>query len=609
MARRPANPIELRRQIAELGAKGSYREAAQAADRALVATPNDAELHLLRALAAERLGEWKKLLAHAERFEALAPAKAPMDISAGWALLQLGRVAEAKVRLDRAVERHPTNATGWMNLGIAEKRLGDIHRAEFCQRRAIELGPDLPQPRLNLAVLLQECGDPESALAVVEELLARRPNERHAAGYRAFLSLLVPDVVPAELRRRAEQAGAALLAGVDPVLASPRFRQSHSPSAHAKQLRIGFFSADFRDHSVASFALPLIESLDRRQIEAVLFSSASAPDSVTAAFARAAPVVDISRLDSSALVANARAKELDVAIDLGGHSQGNSLAAFAARVAPVQVTYLGYAGTTGLSTMDARLVDSTTDVPDPAGPPDRHAACSERVFRLDPCFLCWRSRVEAELPERAESDCDRPVVFGSFNDLAKLSDPTLALWSRILARVPGSRLFLKSYGLGLARARERLLTRLNAAGIASERVDMLAWTATHLEHLKLYGRVDVALDCVPYNGTTTTCEALWMGTPVVTLEGAVHHARVGASLLRAVGRDDLVARTPEEYVERAVTLASQRHTHDRAALRAEVQRSPLRDEAGFARRFETAIRSLWITWCTSQGSRPGAPSR
>jgi len=596
MARRPANPLELRRQIAELGAKGSYREASQLAERALAASPNDPELHLLRALAAERLGEWKTLLVHAERFEALAPSRAPMDINAGWALLQLGRIAEAKVRLDRAVERHPNNATAWINLGVAEKRLGAIDRAELCQRRAIELAPELPQPRLNLATLLQECGDPEGAFAVVSTVLERTPGEPRAAGYRAFLSLLLPEVAATALRRTAERAGAALIASVDWAVAAPRFRNRRTPD---KELRVGFFSADFCDHSVASFALPLIESLDRRQIEAILFSSTTAPDAITARFARAAPLIDTSRLDTKGLIASARAKELDLAVDLGGHSLGNSLPAFAARVAPVQVTWLGYAGSTGLATMDARIVDSTTDAADTCGP---DAACTEPLVRLDPCFLCWRTRIDVDLPDQAETRTDRPVVFGSFNDLAKLSDPTIAAWGEILRRVPGSRLFLKCNGLRFERARTRLLSRLDAAGIAPERVDTLAWTETHLDHLARYGQVDVGLDPFPYNGTTTTCEALWMGTPVVTLEGRVHHARVGASLLGAIGRPDLVARTAEEYIVRAVALAEKARTHDRASLRAAMERSPLRDEADFARRFEGAMRSLWLNWCASQSA-------
>ncbi|MFO0829478.1 MAG: tetratricopeptide repeat protein [Phycisphaerales bacterium] len=578
-----------RRRVHELGRGGEFRAAADAADRGLKQWPNDAELHLLRALASERLGEWANVVRHGAEFERLAPERDPMDISIGWALVQLGDVAAALPRLERAAQRHPGNATAWMNLGIAVKHLGDLDRARDCQRRAGECDASLPQPWMNLASIEQDCGSPERAIEALDALHARFGPLPQAESLRAFLTLCRPTGSPTADRAIAERAAVAIEATVRDI-APPQFRNERK---RGKRLRVGFFSGDFRDHSVASFALPLVESLDRASIEPILFSSASAPDAVTARFARTAPLVDVRGLTPKALVENARGKRLDVAIDLSGHSAGNSLAAFAARIAPVQTTWLGYAGTTGIRTMDARFVDWRTD------PIGCERACTERLVRLDPCFLCWRSREDVPLPpERSESD--EPLTFGSFNDLSKLSDATLDAWARILMASPDARLVLKNYGLRYRAARDVLVARFATRGVAAERIEMIAWTATSAEHLALYGRVDVALDSFPYNGTTTTCEALWMGTPVVVLEGGTHHARVGASLLRAIGRDDLVAPTIDVYVERAIAAGSEqlrRAAGRRAAMRAAVARSPLRDEQGFARRFEAALRAAWHAYC------------
>jgi protein O-GlcNAc transferase len=265
------------------------------------------------------------------------------------------------------------------------------------------------------------------------------------------------------------------------------------------------------------------------------------------------------------------------------------------------MTWLGYPNTTGLATMDARLIDSRTD---PAG---AEALATERLVRLEPCFLCYRPMLAAPEPRR-ETAVDAPVVFGSFNLPLKLTPTCLEMWSAALRAVPGSMLVLKHISLKEPWMRERLLERLERAGVSRAAVRILPPDATFREHLDSYAQFDIALDSYPYHGTTTTCEALWMGVPVVTLRGDRHAARVGDSLLHAVGLGELVAGSPPEFAEIAGRLAAERQRLrvwrgvGEGSLREIMRGSALCDGAAFCARFQGAVRSAWREWCA--GERP-----
>jgi len=304
--------------------------------------------------------------------------------------------------------------------------------------------------------------------------------------------------------------------------------------------------------------------------------------------------VDVRGLDDTALAARIRDDGIDILVDLGGHTGGNRLLVFAREPAPVQVSYLGYPATTGLEAIGYRLTDARADPPGVAD--DFHG---EALIRLNRCFLCYGTPDDA--PEVAPRPADGPITFGSFNHLPKVTPEVVATWCRILDRVAGARLILKAKGLASAVTRDRVRALFADHGIAPERVETIAWLPAPGDHLALYGRVDIALDSFPYNGTTTTCEALWMGVPVVTLAGDRHAGRVGASLLATVGRDDLITATRDDYVARAVALAAD--ADGRAAarrdLRERVRRSPLGDAAGLATEIEAAYRAMWRRWCNA----------
>jgi predicted O-linked N-acetylglucosamine transferase (SPINDLY family) len=279
--------------------------------------------------------------------------------------------------------------------------------------------------------------------------------------------------------------------------------------------------------------------------------------------------------------------KLDVLVDLSGLTAGHRLDALAARPAPAMVTYLGYPHTTGLPGMDYRIVDAVTD------PTNQTPAGTEALARLDPCFVCFRPPEGPPAPKAPPADA--PTTFVSFNALTKLNDPLLRLWARVLAAAPRSRLLLKNRECYTPDVRAHLLARCAAAGMDPARVDIAEPTKGIGEHLAVYHRGAVALDSFPYGGTTTTCEALWMGLPVVTLAGPVHASRVGASLLNAAGLGHLVAHTEEEFVRIATEAAQADHARVRALVRSAFEASPAMDEHGFARRFGGLLKAIAST--------------
>jgi predicted O-linked N-acetylglucosamine transferase (SPINDLY family) len=344
--------------------------------------------------------------------------------------------------------------------------------------------------------------------------------------------------------------------------------------------------------------MPFLEHHDRERFELFAYAQVAAPDEWTE---RARRQVDhwrsLVNVPDAAAADLIRGDEIDILVDLAGHTDGNRLLVFAHKPAPVQATYLGYPGTTGLSAMDHRFTDALAD---PPGMTEAHH--SERLVRLPECAWCYRPDTETP-PGPSPAMLRGYVTFGSFNNLSKVNERMLRVWSRILQAVPGSRLLLKSAGFISTEARRRTRETLMAGtGISGDRLDIRGPEDSHESHMELYREMDIALDTFPYHGTTTTCEALWMGVPVVTLAGQTHVSRVGVSLLTHAGLPELVAGSEDGYVRIAVELAGDagRLSNHRAGFRDRMRASRLMDEQPFSRGLEASLRRMWTSWVASQ---------
>lgn len=537
-------------------------------------------------------------------------------------LVQSGRHDEALYQLGRAVELHPNLPASRNNYGTALLEAGRTKDAIVQFRRACELDPAYRIAWLGLASALNASADPVGALAACERGLALRPDWPEMLGAKAgaLASALRLDEALAVLEQTTARHPDRSVLRSDQLLLSNytertpeelfalHRRLAHhgpfQPSAPAsdrdsgRPLRIGVLSGDLRSHSVGFFAQALFRNRPAAHRMIVFSAAPPQPDDWLEREFRANSDawIEAAAMSDEALDSAIRAHHVDILIELAGHTLAGRLPALARKPAPIIVTAIGYPNTTGHPAIDARVVDSTTD------PVGSDTLATERLVRLDPCFLCYTPPPAA--PEPALPDADEPITFGSFNLAVKISPGCLGLWSAVLAATPNSRLLVKSRSVVDESMRQRLLELLVAGGIDAARIETIGYTRSVEEHLKLYSRVHVALDTMPYNGTTTTCEALWMGVPVVARLGNRHAARVSASLVAAAGFPELVARTDEDFVRIASTLASDRARLGmfRASARATLAASPLLDGRAYAERFHAALRQLWCGFCADGGS-------
>jgi predicted O-linked N-acetylglucosamine transferase (SPINDLY family) len=594
--------------------------------------PGCAHAALGEGAALRRLGRLAEARAALERAVALAPDWAPAHANLGGALVDLGAPEAGAAACARALELDPRNRVAHANLAMAHAARQRHDLAIAALEAALALGPPSAPLRANLAAVCMQdgrldaaaahcaaaldidprCAEAQANLAAVRMRQGRRAEARAATeaavrldpGLRHAWSNLLMDLnyaddVAAAALTAEHRAWGATQEGLAP--AAPPLAADRDP---ARRLRVGFVSADLRAHSVAFFLKPLLEHLDPAAVEIACYADVAAPDVYTRLLrARAALWRDCAGWSDARLAETIAADRVDILIDLAGHTARNRLGVFARRPAPVQATWLGYPATTGLATIDHRIVDAVTD------PPGSEALSTERLARLPGCFLCYQPPPVEVVPGPLPAPAAGCVTFGSFNAFPKLTRATAALWAGALDAAPQSRLLLKSREAGEPASRARILELFAAAGVAAERIGFAAWQPDTRRHLETYRRVDIALDSFPYNGTTTTCEAQWMGVPVVTLAGDRHAARVGASLSHALGLDSLVARDAAQFAAIAARLAGDLRAlaEFRAGARARMRAAALLDAPGFARRFAQLLRDAWAAHCASAPAPPPAP--
>lgn len=618
--------------------------------RALAVHPA-ASLHVQHGLALRALARPADALAAFQRALRIEPALAEAHHQAGNALKTLGRFADAAAALREAARLAPDRAAIQLNLGVALLETNSREEAIAAFQRAVALEPARPETHNILGHALASAGHHTAARAAFAEALRLRPGYAAAhdnlgrlckaegllpeavAHFRAALAAqpapgthsnlllalnYLPDLEPgavfAEHRRwqelyarplaTAATAGGAttvsrvapISPAVAPALATTHLHGSASASdlsiqpAADRRLRIGYLSPDFTHHAVAYFIEPVLAAHDRARVEVFCYANVRAPDRFTARLrGHAEHWRDIALLHDAAATDLIRRDRLDLLIDLAGHTAHHRLLVLARRPAPVQATWIGYPNTTGLDAIDYRITDAISD---PPGETERYHA--EKLFRLPATFSCYRPDDDAPPVNPLPASTPGAVTFGCFNNFAKLTPEVLALWAQLLRELPASRLLLKSRGLGDPGVATRIRGVFAAAGIAPERIALNGEELSVAAHLSLYHGVDIALDPFPYNGTTTTCEALWMGVPVVTLAGRVHAARVGASLLTHTRLTEWIASSPARYLEIAHTAGHElpRLAALRAGLRERLRTSPLCDAEKFTRDLEAAYATM-----------------
>ena len=463
---------------------------------------------------------------------------------------------EAIVNYQKALQINPEFAKAYNGLGHVFHEKGQLDEAEAYYRRAIQIDPENLHSYEGLLFQMLYTSKYDSRTVFQEHL---RFAKLFAEPFSSFISPHTNGCLP------------------------------------DRRLRIGYVSPDFRRHSVKYFLEPVLSSHNHERFEVFCYSDVLIPDNVTERLRGYADQWrNIAGVPDQQVAELVQKDEIDILIDLAGHTGYNRMLVFARKPAPVQVSWLGYANTTGLSTIDYRIVDKHTD---PTGLTDQYY--TEKLIRMPQCFVCY-------MPDKDSPDAgDLPalksgyITFGSLNIFAKISSEVIGLWCKILKAVPDSHLLVKTRSLTDQSTREYALRMFTQRGIGPERIRLMSYEPSYRGHLDIYNHIDIGLDPFPYNGTTTTCEALWMGVPVVTLAGNTHASRVGASLLSNVGLSDLIADTQDKYLQITLNLAGdlKKLQELRRNLREMMMRSPLTDAEGFTRYLEDCYRSIWGKWC------------
>ncbi|MGH7132763.1 MAG: tetratricopeptide repeat protein [Phycisphaerales bacterium] len=506
----------------------------------------------------------------------------------GDVLSQQGRNSDAIEAFKRAVQHWPDEARLHRALCAALCDDGKPTEAIVHGRRAVELAPDDPWTYNNLLGALGAAGLTEQAIEVAEHGIRMHPRAGVLKQAVAFnLCYLASSNAAATAGR--QFAMGRQLSDLIPNDDTP-FTNTREPD---RALRIGLLSPDLRKHSVAYFLESFLPHIDRSRFTIYGYQcrSRDAMSAKLAAYCADFHTVDtIADAQINTLV---RSERIDILIDLAGHSSHTRLSAMVRRCAPVQATYLGYPATTGCRNIDYRIVDAITDPPGPVA--DSH--CTEQLYRLPRCFLCYSP------PGAPEPSINggRPITFASLNNTQKLSPHALAAWGRLLVRIPDSRLVIKTLSASAPEVSGRIRAALADTGADLARVEIRPYLKDFKAHLASYADIDIALDPWPYNGTTTTCETLWMGVPVVNLRGDNHVSRVGESLLTAVGLQELVAPDIDSYIDAAARLAADepRRRHLRTSLRQQMAASDLCNGPSLARALEAAWRQMWRTYCAA----------
>jgi predicted O-linked N-acetylglucosamine transferase (SPINDLY family) len=579
----PVNPAASYNLGKLLYARGEFAQAERRLQQALRSRPDFPDARIVYAYVLQAQGKLETAVSQLRA----ALRQRPGDASASAALFHLleakGDLAGAAAELETVLKEKPDWTEALYNYGTTLMKLGRDAEAETSLRRVIALDPGFLLAYRMLGNLLHRHGRIEEMLEVCRAGRVRLPESFDLESFE-LLELNFTETPSEEVLFRLHRAFGERLERTYPR----RFEWQQDLAATDRRLRVGYVSSDFNYHPVGLFMLPVLERHDRTRFEAYCYATSTKVDDFTRRLsARADLWRDVHALSEAQLADAIHDDRIDILIDLAGHSGVCRLGVFAQQPAPVQASWLGYLNTTGLSRIQYRITDHYCD---PVGLTERWH--TESLVRLPNSQWCYRPFVSVSHAPMPPLERNGHVTFGSFNQIAKVSRTTRRLWAQILSQLPDSRLVVA--GVAEGRAAEGLLGDLAAAGIARARITLVPFLAVQ-DYLRWYDAVDIALDPSPYSGGTTTCDALWMGVPVLTVAGSRPASRSAASVLTTVGLPEWIAPTAQDYVQRAVEFSRQRETISalRASLRERMRASPLMDEEQFTRELEQAYREMW----------------
>ena len=504
-------------------------------------------------------------------------------------------IEEAFMCLNKAITLSDNKSRFLYNLARKQAEFGYWDEAEENFKKIFHLDPTFGWAISNYADLLRNTARIEEAITFYQKLENLDENDLDApllySNYIANLNYINEDNEEIYKKSKNWESRINLVEPPNKTV----FKNDKTPN---RPLKIGYVSADFKQHSNSWFFLPLLENHDKKNVISYCFSDTNHPDDITERIKQHCnhwhSITGYDNLNAYELIKN---EKIDILVDLAGHLAGNRLTLFNYKPAPIQLTWLGYPNTTGLSTIDYRITDVLTD---PKGEADLYY--SEKLYRLPNGFLCYNPLSTA--PEVCDAPCltSSRITFGSFNNIAKVTKSTIELWAKCILNVPKSKLILKAKSLSNPSTAERIIKSFNEYGVDRERVELIPTSKSIEEHLSIYNQIDIALDTTPYNGTTTTFEALWMGVPVIALWGNRHASRVGGSILTNISHSNLVVDSKEDYIKVAKELAENpnRINKIRHHLRKKLSSSSYCDPAAFSKKMEAAYCEMWNQWSKSQ---------
>jgi protein O-GlcNAc transferase len=554
-------------------------------EQALTCEADSMSAHAGLGAALQKLGKHERALEHLLRAADDGAAGRGLKLAAAQLLLRLGNAQAARPRLARLAADHPDDDEIAYQLGIALREAGEHDAALEHFSALVASRPQHAAALEAMAALLRDAGLIDDALELYARVAALRPDSASAASVVLFHEQYREHDRAALFRRHVQWGQRHASAR-----GAARIRCTAEPE---RPLTIGYVSADFNNASAVQFIHPIIRGHDRHAFRVACYAASSRRDALTAELERAADVWrTIEGLDDESARERIDTDAVDILVDLNGHTRGGRLGVFGLRAAPVQVTYLGYGATTGVATMDYRITDCRID---PPGTTD--AFYVERLVHLPQTMWCFAPPAGSPNVGALPAASGR-VTFASLNNFAKVGPECLEAWARVLARCAGSRMLF--VGVPAVSARAGVLQAFAEHGIDESRV-VFHSRLTFERYLALHAEIDIALDSFPYTGGATTCNALWMGVPVLTLEGQAVLARSGASLLHSMGLDEWIATSTEGYIEKAARLSANLPllAELRAGLRKRLAASPLCDVPAFMRALESAYRDMWRTWCRS----------